>query len=204
MDDADDAATTAYMADVATQAGIKTRLIDIADVGLNGRRLVDLDDTPITHLFKLYPWEWLTSEDEDFAAALLETEIGVMEPPWRVAAASKGLLVDLWEANPGHPNLLHTSWREADITGDRVGKPILGREGANVALRFGTTRHEAPGSFGDQARVWQARAPMPVFHGGAPVFGVWVVAGEPIGLGIREDTAAVTGPTARFIPHRIV
>lgn len=204
MDDVDDATTTAYMADVATQAGIVTRLIDIADIGLKGRRLVDLDDTPITHLFKLYPWEWLTTEDEDFAAALLETEIGVMEPPWRVAAASKGLLVDLWAAHTNHPNLLAASWREADIDGDAVCKPILGREGANIATRFGDRRTEGHGAFGDQPSVWQARASMPDFDGYTPVFGVWVVAGEPIGLGIREDTSPITGPNARFIPHRMV
>lgn len=203
MDDVDDAATTAYMADVASQAGIACRLMDIEDIGLDGRRLVDRDGRAISHLFKLYPWEWLTSENEAYADALLETDIGVMEPAWRVAASSKALLARLWRASPEHPNLLAASLREADIGGDRIGKPLLGREGANLHLRFSDQSLTTEGPFADQPLVWQARAAMPAFDGRIPVFGVWVVAGEPVGLGVREDTAAVTGPGACFIPHRI-
>jgi len=203
QEEIDDAATAAYLADCAIQAGIETCLIDIADIGLKGGRLVDLEDRPITHLFKLYPWEWLVAEDEAFAAALLATDIGVLEPPWRVAAASKGLLVDLWRAATDCPYLLPTFWNEAAIIGDRVGKPILGREGANVKLRFTDQVRDGVGPFGGQPHVWQARAAMPAFDGRTPVFGVWIVAGAPCGLGIREDTAAVTGEGAYFIPHRI-
>ncbi len=202
-DDVDDATTTAYLADCAKQAGIETQLIDIAGIGLKGRLLVDLDDRPITHLFKLYPWEWLTAEEDAFAAALLATDIGVLEPPWRVAAASKGLLVDLWNATPDCPYLLPASWREGDIAGDRVGKAILGREGANIRTHFGGVRAETDGPFVGQSTVWQARATMPAFDGRTPVFGVWTVAGEPCGLGIREDTNQITGRGAWFIPHRM-
>jgi glutathionylspermidine synthase len=199
----DDAATTAYLADCAIQAGISTCLIDIADIGLKNGRLVDLEDRPISHMFKLYPWEWLTAEDAAFTAALQESGIGVLEPPWRVAASSKGLLADLWRSAPDCPYLLPAYWNEAALTGDRVGKPILGREGANVKLRFADHNWDGDGPFADQPYIWQARAAMPAFDGQIPVFGVWIVAGEPCGLGIREDQAAVTGLGARFIPHRI-
>jgi glutathionylspermidine synthase len=32
------------------------------------------------------------------------------------------------------------------------------------------------------------------------VIGSWVVDGEPVGMGIRED-GLITGNTARFVPH---
>lgn len=203
-DEIDDATTTAYLADCALQAGIETCRIDVADIGLKNGHLVDLEDRPISHIFKLYPWEWLMAEDNAFAATFQECAIGVLEPAWRVGAASKGLLADLWRSAPDCPYLLPTFWEEAALTGDRVGKPILGREGANVKLRFADQNWDGGGPFADQPYIWQARAEMPAFEGQIPVFGVWIVAGEPCGLGIREDQAAVTGQGARFIPHRIV
>lgn len=203
LDDIDDLTTTAYLQECAAQAGLATRLLGMSEIGLKAGRLVDQQDTPITHLFKLYPWEWLALEDAAFFAAISRHGVGVMEPAWRVAAASKGLLVDLWRANPCHPNLLAAAWEQEGLAGEVVAKPILGREGSNVEQRFdGGVR--TPGSFADQPRILQARAAMPPFDGLTPVFGVWIVAGEPCGLGIREDRSPVTGYGAGFIPHRIV
>jgi glutathionylspermidine synthase len=204
MEDVDDAATCAYMADCATQAGLTARLLEIADIGLNAGRLVDLDDQAITHLFKLYPWEWMTQEDADFVGALLGSDVGVLNPPWRAVASSKAMLPEIWTRNPGHPNLAAAAWTEGEIGGDRVGKPIFGREGANIRTRFGGQFAETQGPFTDQQLIWQARAPSVSFEGRTPVFGVWVVDGEPCGLGVREDQGPITGPNACFIPHRIV
>lgn len=200
----DCAGTAAYVAHCASQAGLPTCLIDIGDIGLNDGRLVDLDDRPVTHLFKFYPWEWLSVEDAAFFEALTTHEVGVLEPAWRAAAASKALLADLWEATPSCPYLLPAHRDEACLSGERVGKPLFGRQGANVKLRFAERAFDNPGPYRDQPVVWQARAAMPSFDGRVPVFGVWVIGGEVCGLGIREDTSAVTGPRANFIPYRIV
>ena len=59
-DNAEDAGTLAYLQDTASQAGLKTTLMDIKEVGLGGDgRFVDLDDRGIELAFKLYPWEWM-------------------------------------------------------------------------------------------------------------------------------------------------
>jgi glutathionylspermidine synthase len=202
--DFDCAGTAAYVGDCAAHAGIETCLIDVAEIGLAGDRLVDLEERPITHMFKLYPWEWLASEDPAFFAALNAHEVGVLEPAWRAAAASKGILVDLWAAAPECPYLLPAFWEESALASERVGKPAFGRQGANVTLRSRDGTSTQPGPYGAQPVVWQARTPLGDFDGRKPVFGVWVVGGDVCGLGIREDTADITGPRANFIPHRIV
>lgn len=203
-DDSDDRLTASYLADCAAQAGLRTQAIDIAAIGLREARLVDQEDRPISHMFKLYPWEWMAGEDAEFLAAIAAGPVGVLEPPWRLAASSKLMLARLWAAHPGHPNLLAAVQSPATLSGDHVIKPAFGREGANVAAIFGGRRTGHDGPFADQPRLVQARAPMPTFDALTPVFGVWVVAGEPCGLGIREDADRITGAGARFIPHRMI
>jgi glutathionylspermidine synthase len=90
------------------------------------------------------------------------------------------------------------------LRGECVGKPVFGRQGANIKLRFADGARDNVGPYAQQPLVWQARAPMRAFDGRTPVFGVWVVDGEVCGLGIREDVGLVTGPRANFIPHRVV
>ena len=60
---------------------------------------------------------------------------------------------------------------------------------------------ETDGPYGDQPRVWQEYAELPCFAGRYPVIGSWIVAGEPAGLGIREDATPVTRDSSRFVPH---
>ncbi|MDU6378036.1 MAG: glutathionylspermidine synthase family protein, partial [Bradyrhizobium sp.] len=58
-DAAEDAATLAYLADTATQAGLSTTILDMADIGWReAGGFVDLDNKDIALAFKLYPWEW--------------------------------------------------------------------------------------------------------------------------------------------------
>jgi glutathionylspermidine synthase len=49
--------------------------------------------------------------------------------------------------------------------------------------------------------VYQAIAPAADFDGNHPVMGVWIINHEACGLGIREDTALITGNLSRFVPH---
>ena len=68
-DNTEDAGTLAYLQDTASQAGLKTTLMDIKDVGLGGDgRFVDLDDRGIELAFKLYPWEWMFQDTFGAAA----------------------------------------------------------------------------------------------------------------------------------------
>ena len=104
-DNAEDGGTLAYLQDTATQAGLKTTLMDIKDVGLGGDgRFVDLDDRAIELAFKLYPWEWMFQDA--FGAKLAAAPTRWIEPPWKAILSNKGVLPLLWEMFPKHPNLL--------------------------------------------------------------------------------------------------
>jgi glutathionylspermidine synthase len=59
------------------------------------------------------------------------------------------------------------------------------------------------GDYGAEGHILQAYHPLPNFGGNYPMVGSWLVASQPAGIGIREDTSLVTGNNARFLPHII-
>jgi glutathionylspermidine synthase len=113
--------------------------------------------------------------------------------------SNKAILPILHDMFPGHPNLLPASFDPID--GPHVRKPILSREGNNVALVIGgKTVVETPGPY-TGPYVFQQLQPLPDFHGNQAVVGSWLVNGHAAGVGVREDTSPITGNTSRFIPH---
>jgi glutathionylspermidine synthase len=208
MDNAEDAGTLCYLADVAQQAGIDTNLIDITAIGLrDDGSFVDLDDRPIELAFKLYPWEWMFQEK--FGANLKGASTRWIEPPWKAILSNKGILPLLWAMFPGHPNLLPAYFEQdeaaASLGASYVRKPLYSREGANVTLvSVGNPIDEAPGPYGAEGFIRQALAPLPAFSGQYPVLGSWVVDGASCGLSIREDDNPITGNMSRFVPHAIL
>lgn len=197
---AEDGGTVEYLRDTAVQAGLDTARIDIEDIGWDGSRFVDLDSRRIEALFKLYPWEWIVGEE--FGAPLLSGAARVIEPPWKMVLSNKAALALLWEMAPNHPNLLPASLEPGAIDGPVVRKPIFSREGANVqVIEGGRVIAETDGAYGAEGFVYQAHAPLQSFDGQYPVVGSWVVASQPAGIGIREDSTAITRDTSRFLPH---
>ncbi len=202
-DQGEDFATTVYMEDTAVQAGLKTKRLFMDEIGWNGRAFVDTDDLPIQHLFKLYPWEWLITED--FAPHLLTEPCRIVEPAWKMLLSNKAILPLLWEMFPDHPNLLPAAhWPEELGTADYVKKPVLGREGANITMVNNGGETMTAGDYGDGDFVYQALAVPKSFDGFHPVIGSWIVRDESAGIGIRESDALVTGNTSRFVPHFFV
>jgi glutathionylspermidine synthase len=204
-DSAEDEGTVEYLADVARQAGHETVLIPIDQIGLDAKgRFRDLNERAISHLFKLYPWEWMMRES--FGQALAAASMQIVEPPWKAVLSNKGLLPYLWEMAPGHPNLLPAFFaadaRNAELGGDVVEKPLYSREGANVRLR-GAGEEATDGPYGEEGHIVQQKANLFQSSHGFAVIGSWVVASQPAGIGIREDRGAITRDTARFIPHFI-
>jgi glutathionylspermidine synthase len=199
---AEDEMTILYLRDTCEQAGLKTKPVFIDDIGWHHRehRFVDLDHEPITHAFKLYPWEWLWREE--FSGHLAGDSVQFLEPAWKMLLSNKGLLPILWELFPGHPNLL-PAYEKSEPLGNRyIRKAKLGREGSNVSwVEGGMAIEENGGNYGAEGFVFQALASLPAFDGNHPIFGVWVVDHEAAGLGIREDTRRITGNLSRFIPH---
>ena len=197
----EDVMTVNYLRDLAIQAGFQTEYLSISDMGWNAkqREFTDLDDRSIRCCFKLYPWEWM--HQERFGPYLLQSACRWFEPPWKAILSNKAILPLLWELNPGHPNLLATSF-EPLPDGSYVKKPILGREGANVQIfEHGRLFMETEGPY-DGPAVYQKIWPLPRFDNRYfPVIGSWMVNGWACGIGIREDENLITGNLSRFIPH---
>lgn len=207
----EDLMTVAYLKETAEQAGLATDWISMEEIGwdtLSGR-FVDNGLRFIRSIFKLYPWEWLTTDL--FAGHVLDTldngggtgSTLWIEPAWKMLLSNKALLAILWELYPGHPNLLPAYLdgpRELAASTGWVAKPLLGREGAGVTV------HE-PGTAAagrEEACCYQGLAPLPAFDGNHVVLGAWVVRDEPAGLGIRESAGLITDEYARFVPHVIL
>ncbi len=198
-DSNEDLGTLEYLRDTALQAGYTTERFYMGDQGWDAAlgRFVDLADRPIERLFKLYPWEWLLHED--FASHLARAAVNWIEPVWKLILSSKGILPILWELAPNHPNLLEASFNE--LAGDYVRKPLFSREGENITICRAGEITETPGSYGAEGYIFQRYCRLPNYGGNFPVIGSWVIAGEPAGIGIREDATEITTNTSRFIPH---
>ena len=95
------------------------------------------------------------------------------------------------------------AWRDAPPAGtDYVRKPVHGREGANITLvEKGAAAAEESGPYGDTGFIYQQLAKTAAHDGHWPVLGLWIVDGEPAGMGIREDSRRITGNLSRFVPH---
>lgn len=146
----EDLMTAAYLRETAQQAGIDTEALSVERIGwdpLSGR-FVDERMRFIRSCFKLYPWEWLTTDS--FGPHVLDTldnggstgSTCWIEPAWKMLLSNKALLAVVWELYPGHPNLLPAYLdgpRELALSKGYVSKPLLGREGAGVLLHEPST-----------------------------------------------------------------
>ena len=201
----EDAGTLAYLEDAARQAGLQTTMIDIEHIGWRDTGgFVDLGNRDIELAFKLYPWEWMFHDA--FGARLAKAPTRWIEPPWKAVLSNKGILPLLWEMFPDHPNLLPAFFEDdpnaASLGASYVRKPLYSREGANVELYSGgRCLQKLDGAYGEDGYIFQALERLPDFDGYHPVIGTWLVAGEPAGMGIREDRALITSNTSQFVPH---
>jgi len=193
-----------YLRDTAIQAGIKTKLIYIDEIGWNGQNFTDLEEEPITAIFKLYPWEWLVNEEFGIHVVndLLETQW--IEPSWKMILSNKALLPVLWELFPEHPLLLESYFDHPGNMSNYVKKPLLSREGANISFVYGNEIiYETPGEYGEEGFVYQAMASLHKEDTGYAIIGSWIIGQEPCGITFRESDYPVTTDKSRFIPHII-
>jgi len=190
-----------YLRDTAMQAGLETEQLFVEDIGYDavGRQFVDVNDEVIRTMFKLYPWEWLTSEY--FGRYIEPSGIAMIEPAWKMILSNKGILPILWELFPGHPNLLRASFDSDGFRDNYVTKPLLSREGGNISICRDGLIKDYEGTYGGKGCIYQELAPIPVFSSNYPVIGSWVIYGEAAGIGIREDMSPVTTNNSRFVPH---
>jgi glutathionylspermidine synthase len=203
----EDLGNVAYIEDCARQAGLSTRRLDIAEIGLRNGQFLDRDNREIELLFKLYPWEFMFADAFGSSPAMRRTQF--VEPAWKALLSNKGMLALLWEIEPAHPNLLPACFADdanAAAIGERYAqKPIWSREGANTLLvDRGIVLGQTGGTYGAEGFVRQALADIPSFDGNHPVLGSWLIGDLAAGMGIREDRSRITGDRSRFIPHAII
>jgi glutathionylspermidine synthase len=201
----EDHVTVGYLQETAAEAGLNTVGLAIEDIGWDAAldRFVDLEEAPMAAVFKLYPWEWVLTDD--FGKHVLRSlpETLWVEPLWKTLLSNKALLAVMWEMYPGHPNLLPAFLDQPGLLTEYVRKPRLGREGANISIVSPGSEHQTGGVYGEEGYVYQLFAPLPEFDGYRPALGAWVVGDTAAGLGIRETVGLVTDDGAAFVPHRI-
>lgn len=106
----EDKGTVMYLMDIAKQAGVDSRFIELEQLGETSGQLVDLEGYAIGGLFKLYPWEFMLQED--FASVILSSQTQWLEPGWKMLLSNKGILPLLWQKYKGHPNLLESHFEQ--------------------------------------------------------------------------------------------
>lgn len=205
-----------YIMDNALRSGMIVKDIQMEDIGLcvdadGSRKFVDLQDKKINNIFKLYPWEWMTSEA--FGEDIARTNTRWMEPAWKMLLSNKSMLIKLWEMFENHPNLLPSFIKEPS-RGKWAKKAIHGREGSNIyKSTFADGQHLstdlAQGShivpeydhWGYMYQQWHDIKPHDGYY---PIIGSWVIGDKACGMSIREDKNLVTGMDAFFASHIMI
>ena len=201
----EDTLTTAYMMDIAREAGVDVKRLTMRDIGWASGAdggFFDRESVPISTLFKLYPWEWLAAEA--FGRNIAADPHGTLwiEPIWKMLWSNKAILAVLWELYPDHPNLLGANFTAPPPGLDHVIKPMLGREGGNVSIiRNGEVLAAQDGHYTGPV-IYQEFLDMADHDGHYPVIGSWMVDGTCCGVGIREG-GRITTNRDRFVPHVI-
>ncbi|MBI4978007.1 MAG: glutathionylspermidine synthase family protein [Spirochaetes bacterium] len=199
----EDLMTATYMADVAHQAGITTRVFYVDEIGLADDGRFTMNDEPMRWCYKLYPWEWMVNEE--FGRNLTTAGTNWIEPPWKMILSNKGMLPLLSKifGDTGAILPAHFSDEEFDRSGRWVEKPYFGREGSNITiLESGRVVDQAEGPYAGSS-IMQRYTEIPGFNGNYPVIGSWIIGDTACGMGIRETNGRITGNMSRFVPHII-
>ena len=202
----EDLTNVEYIRDCAIQAGIETKLVFIDDIGwdTDTKQFLDVENEPIKNIFKLYPWEWMVTED--FGKNILEdvNKTFWIEPAWKMLLSNKAILPILWELYPDCEFLLPAYFEEGKIN-NYVKKPFLSREGANIQIvQNYDTLQKTEGHYGKEGFIYQKTFTLPKFDDNYAVIGSWIIGQEPAGMGIRESNNLITDNLSRFVPHMIV
>ena len=213
--DPDETLTSLYMQRVLKEANIESKLcVQTKDLVWKNSKIVDTDGNPVELVWKLWMWEtiftdYLQAERENvlekridgenprLCQILLNDQIKVIEPLWKVIPSNKAILPVLWSMYPNHPNLLQSEWKLTDELKEAayVKKPIVGRCGHNVTLydiRGDSVLDETQGKFLDRDAIYQKMFPLPKFDGYHALVGSWIIHGLFGGFGIREDKKLIT------------
>lgn len=231
-DNGEDLCNTTVLMEAAQKAGYKTSLMWMQDITWHEEEqaLADPDGNIITHLFMLYPYEWVFLGKEEIAQYILQltdpndrkmprpqgfvmptNAVQFINPLYTMVWSNKGILPMLWEQFENHELLLPAYFDDPHGMLDYVEKPLLSREGANVTIyRDGQAVETLGGEYGEEGYVYQQYVDL-YGHGSDggsdlffPILGVWVADGDVVGMGIRESMSRITNNSSRFASHVIV
>lgn len=214
--------TVRYLQSCALLAGQRCKYLLVKDLGYDkSGGLIDLDNEPIKHLVKLYPWEALFRDDGKLAEKrgksvllpLVESgETKFFEPIWKSLLANKGILSIMKELSPTSPWLLESAIEGTSEATElqklpHARKPLFGMQGKNVSLVYPDQPELSvvtPGFYGREGFLIQELHPLPVHNGYHVLLGSWLIGGKPAGIGIRADLSPVTTAThCLFVPHYV-
>lgn len=212
--------TIAYLQSCAVLAGRRCKYLLVKDLGFDdGGALLDLENKPIKHLVKLYPWEALFRDDAKLtekrgkSVLLPIVEEGLTkfyEPIWKSLLANKGILAIMKELSPASPWLLDSAIEgstQAEVLkkAPHVRKPLFGMQGKNVSIVYPDQPELSvvtPGFYGREGFLIQELHPLPMHNNYHVLIGSWLIGGKPAGIGIRADLSPVTTAThCLFVPH---
>lgn len=69
------------------------------------------------------------------------------------------------------------------------------------AHEFQTDRPGRPPFIAGERLVYQDLVDLICLAGNYPIIGAWMVGGQAVGMGIREDQGPLTGNGSSFVPH---
>lgn len=207
--DGEERANAQVMAALAARAGWSPEVVDHDALRWDGTALCAPGGEALRHWHKLYGWYWLLADQRHSGYALralaAAQPLVIYEPLWRVALESKALLAHLAERHPGHPNLPAATLTEPDDPRGWVRKPLFGYQGAGVhATTADGAVHRGDAQLDhDTGWMWQALVDTRDGTGRSRTVSVWLVDGEPVGLGIRDNDGLIVSAQPRFVPHLI-
>ena len=194
--------TCMYLLDLASQAGIESKFIDINQIGYDNRldKFVDQNCHPINFCFKLYPWEWMMNED--FGQHVLKNKTGWIEPAWKSILSNKGFMPIMSQLFPNHPNILHSTFTaDEQPSGNYVAKPFLSREGQNILwYENNVLAKQMPGVY-TGAVMYQETAKLFCQDGNFAVIGSWVIGNQSAGIIVRDHNDSIIHDRSSVVPH---
>ncbi|KAK1974699.1 hypothetical protein LZ30DRAFT_754555 [Colletotrichum cereale] len=216
----EDAMNCMVLMETCQIAGWDTKAISMGEIGISvtDGRFHDLKGNHLDVVFKLYPWEYMVEEG---AGKLCFTDMDGsdgtiwIEAPYKMLWSNKALFAVLWSLFKDDERskwLLPTYFGDEDIPASLTRyarKPIFSREGSGVTLEENgkVIQNTSDDGYGKEGYVVQELALPPDFKDAEdnshyPVLGIWMVDGEPAGMGIREAATPITTNVSAENPAR--
>lgn len=203
----EDEITTRFIELCAKEAGYETEFAYVDEVEFNDEEGIFYNDVNYEFWFKLIPWENIAIDEGELAIILKNIiknqKAIILNPAYTLLFQTKGILKILWDLYPNHPLLLEAS-NEPLIGKKMVRKPVLGREGANVAIfdEDGKKILEESGDYADQKQIYQEFYEFNKDKDGNSYQAGVFFAYEGCALGYRKG-GEILGNFAKFVGHYI-